>query len=218
MKATIVSQPCRCDVGRRRRHRKSGDLAMRWAWAASCAVLVGCSGFIYPPGGQQTPLTNPATGKCPAVSGTQGSCGGVHFLKSSLTCGGDGKMHVALSTITGGGTRFNVDLQNGSVFSGELITPDPACIITSGQRVVMEFGLEYTGDQGLEVGTMAPCIIQSKAGFSSFRVAPAGFGAFESNALDALLAQIDDAVINEVFLAPGSAHVAGRCARWREMP
>ena len=127
-------------------------------------------------------------------------------------------MKIATSTIAGGGTRFSVQLQDGSRFSGQLITPDPGCIITGGQTVVMLFGLTYTGDQGVEVGTMTPCIVQSKAGFSSFRIAPVGFGAFEGDALNALQQQIDNAVINTIFGTPGGPTLVGRCARWREMP
>jgi hypothetical protein len=95
-----------------------------WTRAVFCLLPAGCqsTGYIYPPGGQPPPLANPGSYPCPVVTGTQGTCGGVHFLKSSLTCGGDHTMPVALSTIAGGGTRFNVQLQNDSTFSGELIT------------------------------------------------------------------------------------------------
>lgn len=184
--------------------------------------LAGCTGQIISPSTPQPPAPGGAGGfACPAIPSTIGTCAGGRLLRASLTCGGDGLMRVATSTIPGGGTRFIIQLQNDTVFRGEVITPDPGCWIQGGAVMSVFFGATYTGDQGTEPvgdGTTRPCIVQSKVVYSQFRFGDPIFSPWEGTLKGELHLAIDRAAINQIFVAAGAPPLPGRCARWRQMP
>lgn len=190
---------------------------------AASLFLLGCTGQIIAP---STPSPGAPVGStgyaCPAIPTTIGTCAAGRLLRASLTCGGDGQMRVALSTTSGGGTRFTIQLQNDTLFRGEVITPDPGCWIQGGAVMTVFFGATYTGDQGTETapdGTTRPCVVQSKMDYAQFRFGdPATFGVWEGSLKNELHMSMDRAVINQIFVTSGSASLPGRCARWRMMP
>jgi hypothetical protein len=109
---------------------------------------------------------------------------------------------------------------NGSRFQGSLVTPDPGCWISDGTDADFTFGVVYTGDQGVETadGSMSPCIVQSKAVYSSFNF-DLGLMAPHEGFVKARLHELfDREVINQIYVSPGSPPLKGRCERWREMP
>ena len=197
------------------------DRRLSIALFALIVGVAGCDGVITTPKPDPTPLTNPNPYACPRIDPSQGACSGVHFLQASLTCGGSGKLSIAINTAAGGAQRFTVGLQNGSRFSGKLITPDPGCWIKDGAMMAIVFGLTYTGDQGLETGTTTQCIVQSKVDFTNFAFDPLDVGSIpgaESAAKNQVHQAIDKAVINTLFAPQGGTPLPGRCARWRQMP
>ena len=204
------------------RNNLSGQLCRRIRYLALVSsllsVIVGCQGEIHTP--SPTPPAPPTaiTRGCPAIDPTQGACGGVHFLQSSLSCGGDGTWSITVGAAPGGADRFTATFQNGTRFSGKLITPDPGCWLKDGAKISIIFGVVYTGDRGDESGTAAPCITQSKTDFTSFAFDPPDLAPFESTAKDRLHQAFDDAVINQLYGGPGKPTLPGRCARWRQMP
>jgi hypothetical protein len=188
---------------------KYKTLVFFFAW-----VIAGCEGTIGTPKPNPTPPAGATGYGCPVVDPTIGACGDVHFLEAFLSCGGNGAMSIAINTTSGGATRFTVGLQNGTRFSGKVITPDPGCWIKDGARIAIIFGVVYTGDQGVETGTTTPCIVQSKANFTTFAFDPLELGYLESTAKDQIHQVIDKAVVNTLF----GPNLPGRCARWRQMP
>lgn len=195
---------------------------MRVSWicsmfslCATCLCLVAC--------GTQLPDPSPPTGgletQCFQIPTSIGRCSDIHLLRTSLTCGGNGKVVIASSSTPGGGTRFTIQLANGSRFQGTLITPDPACVLQDGTDADFTFGVVYTGDQGVETdGSNSPCIVQSKMVYSSFNFDLVGLAPHEALVKDELHKIFDREVINQVFVAQGSPPLVGRCGRWRLMP
>jgi hypothetical protein len=186
------------------------------------SLLLGCTGQIISPGTSQPVAPAGSSGfACPTIPSTIGTCSAGRLLRTSLTCGGDGKMNVALSGIPGGGTRFDIQFQNNTTFRGTVITPDPACWINDGAVMTIFFGATYSGDQGTEPvgdGTTRACITQSNVVYSQFRFGDPVFSPWEGSVKNELHLAIDNAAINEVFIPTGGARVPGRCARWRLLP
>jgi hypothetical protein len=188
--------------------------------AMGLAALAGCTGSMSPTS------VAPPTGvgvACPTIAPlARAGCPGLSIASPNLTCGGDGKMTVALSTITGGGTRFVVQLPNGSAFTGTSTHYNAVCEPGIPRQTSAKLGVVYTGDQETETaanGTTRPCIVRSKAEFTQFETQDPVLSYFVLSFRDRVHEAIDDAVINQVFVtqlfvAPGSSSLPGRCARW----
>jgi hypothetical protein len=187
--------------------------------AVGLVALAGCTGSMSPPSGAPSKGVGVA---CPTISPlARTGCPGLSVASPNLTCGGDGKMTVASSTITGGGTRFFVQVPNGSVFTGTSYRINAICEPGIPHKTGAKLGVVYTGDQETETeanGTTRPCIVRSKAEFTQFETQDPllSFTVVESFK-DGVHQAIDDAVINQVFVTPGSSSLPGRCARWRAL-
>ena len=188
--------------------------------AVSLAALAGCTGTFSSP---SVALPTGVGVACPAISPlARTGCPGLSIASPNLTCGGDGKMTVALSTITGGGTRFVVQLPNGSVFTGTSTRINAVCEPGIPSQISAKLGVVYTGDQETETaanGTTSPCIVRSKAEFTQFETQDPLLSYFVLSFQDRVHQAIDDAVINQVFVTqlfvtPGPSSLPGRCARW----
>jgi len=188
--------------------------------AVSLAALAGCAGTISPP--SVAPPTSIGVA-CPTISPlARAGCPGISIESPNFTCGGAGKMAVALSPITGGGTRFVVQLPNGSVLTGTVMPYNAICEHGRPGRIGVKLGVVYTGDQETETaanGVTRPCIVRSKAEFTQFETEDPELSRFVWSIKDRVHQAIDDAVINQVFVTqlfvtPGSSSLPGRCARW----
>lgn len=139
----------------------------------------------------------------------------MRFTDVKLTCGGDGKMSVGLSSTPGGADRITVGLADGSIFDAVHIPIDSFCndfIPTTGIHIT--FGLQYTGDRGEEQNAAkSPCITQSKVQYTQFETGNLLVSAFEGEIKKAIHQRLDDTVIDVIYTKS-----PGRCARWREMP
>src|SRR5262245_33885885 len=193
------------------------------AVAISLTALAGCSGTI------SSPSVAPPTGvgvACPILPPlVRTGCPGISIATPNLTCGGDGKMSVALSTMTGGGTRFVVQLPTGSELTGPVTRYNMACEPAIPSRKDAKLGVVYTGDQETETaanGTTSPCIVRSKIEFTQYETQEPELSRTVMSIKDLVRQAIDDAVINQVFVTqlfvtPGSSSLPGRCARWRAL-
>jgi hypothetical protein len=191
--------------------------------AVGLAALAGCTGTI------SSPSVAPPTGvsvACPMIPPlVRTGCPGISIASPNLTCGGDGKMSVALSTISGGGTRFVVQLSTGSVLTGPVTRYNMACEPAIPSRKDAKLGVVYTGDQETETaanGTTSPCIVRSKVEFTQYETQEPELSRSVMSIKDLVRQAIDDAVINQVFVTQlfvtqGSSSLPGRCARWRAL-
>ena len=181
--------------------------------AVGLVALAGCTGSMSPPSGV------PSKGvACPTISPlARTGCPGLSIESPNLTCGGDGKMTVASSTITGGGTRFFVQVPNGSVFTGTSYRINAICEPGLPHQTGAKLGVMYTGDLETETeanGITRPCIVRSKAEFTQFETQDPLLSYVVLAFKDGVHQAIDDAVINQVFVTPGSSSLPGRCARF----
>jgi hypothetical protein len=139
----------------------------------------------------------------------------MRFANVALTCGGSGGLLLSISTAPGGAARFIATLADGSVLDAVAIPVDGFgndVIPTTGIHIT--FGLQYTGDQGVEMNAASsPCITQSKVTYTRFDTGNPLVAAFEGPIKNAIHQALDDAVIRIVFSMSPS-----RCARWRQMP
>jgi hypothetical protein len=190
----------------------------------AAAALSGCTGTapIQPPTPQPGAPAGAAFFACPTVPAASipapGVCNTVRIADATLTCGGNGQLAVATSPVGTGGTRFEAQIANFSVYSATVFPINHTCFEGIGVPIRVTFGVTYTGDQGTELtaaGATRPCIVQSSANFSQFSTPDPIISIGESIVKDQIHATLDNAVINMVFLPAGSSAVPGRCARWR---
>jgi hypothetical protein len=201
---------------------RQGTRFPRWVTLVSTASVLGaCTGYITP--GSPPPAPPGSTGvACPTVPAAVPASGpnSIRIAGASLTCGGNGTMAVATSPSGSSGTRFVVQLSNGSTYSATVYPVNALNLEGIGVPVTITFGVTYTGDQGVETtaaGTSRPCIVQSGAAWSQFQTSDPVISLFEGTVKDQIHLVLDNAVINQVFLPAGSSPVPGRCARWRTL-
>lgn len=182
------------------------------------AFVGGCIGYIQPPATQPSPGPNPSLRQCPALPATipAGARPGIRFTNVALICGGAGGLLLSIGTAPGGATRFIATLADGSVLDAVAIPVDGFgndIIPTTGIHIT--FGLQYTGDQGVEMNAASsPCITQSKVTYTRFDTGGNLLvAAFEGTIKSIIHQTLDDAVIRMLFSISPS-----RCARWRQMP
>ena len=119
------------------------------------------------------------------------------------------------------GTRIEVQLSNGSTYSGTVYPVNAVGLEGIGVPITITFGVTYTGDQGTEptaAGPTRPCIVQSKAVWSQFQTSDPVINIFEGMVKDQIHVVLDNTVINSIFTSGGASTVPVRCARWRVMP
>jgi hypothetical protein len=205
------------------RYGRKGRPSNCWMGATKGALGVllfvgGCTGYIQPPATQPAPGPNPSVRQCPAIPAAiaAGTRPGMRFANVALTCGGNGGLLLSISTAPGGATRFIATLADRSVLDAVAIPVDGFgndIIPTTGIHIT--FGLQYTGDQGVEMNAASsPCITQSKVTYTQFDTGGnLLIAAFEGTIKDIIHQTLDDAVIRTVFNISPS-----RCVRWRQMP
>jgi hypothetical protein len=186
---------------------------------STVSVLAAC-----PPAPGPPPPAPPGSAgvACPSVPAAVPSSGpnSVRIAGASLTCGGNGSMAVATSPSGSSGTRFEVQLSNGSVYSGTFYPVNGLNLEGIGVPITITFGVTYTGDQGTEptaAGPTRPCIVQSGAVWSQFSTSDPIINIMEATVKAQIHGVLDDTVINQIFLPAGSSPVPGRCARWRSL-
>jgi hypothetical protein len=180
-----------------------------------CVAAAACGGTVNP-----DPGTAPSSSgfSCPVIPTQIGSCSDFHALRTALSCGGDGKMQVAINSTPGGANRFVVQLMNGSRVQGTLIHNDPPCNIQDGTDIDFTFGVVYTADQGVDTDGTTPCIKQSKMEWSSFNFDLVGNFVHEGYMKDQMHQTFDKSIINQIYASSSTPALAGRCSNWRVMP
>jgi len=184
--------------------------AMRGVGIITMYLFAACEGNIVPP--QQTPPAPAGSTlrSCPPIPTQLGPCGDLHLVNARLSCGGNGSLMLATGSIAGGGLHVEAQLANGTTLSGNIVTPDPACVIKDGRSLDLVFGVTYTADQGLEAGTGTPCIVQSKVDYSQIHFIQEEFNPHIPAMRDLLHRTLDTELLKSLFPA-----ATGRCARWR---
>lgn len=140
----------------------------------------------------------------------------VRLHNPTLFCARGEPLPYDATTQPGGGLRIHLVIPDATIFETSATPMDARCFDGIAVTIHITFGVDYTALQGTEpVGTTtSPCIVRSKAVFTSFSTTdPLVDIGFVTNIVkDLLHGALDDAVMTSVF------GKGGRCARWTPLP
>jgi hypothetical protein len=207
------------------------NLAMLFLFLTSCNLG---EGEIQPP---NPPTTTPRPPDlslaCPVpnslirIPATGCDFVGVRLNNVTLTCGGDGKLPIRLSTPPGAETRYMVTLVDGSLLTTSATPFNSFCWDGITVQIGITLGLEYTGDVRTEStgpGAGKACISRSKVVITQFLTSDPllslpGIQQLLKNSLSAdLLQKFDTQIMDSIYRTPGDPPLPVRCVQYKALP
>jgi hypothetical protein len=192
-------------------------MVLALAIALSASACSGASNATVTQGGGPGPPADAASFACPVPPTTipSAGCNSVTLNEVKLTCGGTGRVPFTVTQTRGGADRFEIFLADGTLFTTKATPVNGLCWDGLPIQIGITLGLVYTGEVGLEIGTGASCVIQSRVTYTQFSTADpliALVPGVEGIVKDRLHELLDKELIGSL------GGNLGRCARWRLLP